>query len=305
MRIGSIAQGKEAPPQLSVQWDLPNEKHRTPRRGVGKQHGFRPTMELPARSIAAWCAAWMLLCLGRAAPLIAQAPRVHYMHNGAMPPGAIGSAQLERGGPLPGYFQPVEIRIPPGATLSMAAQGQFQSPTTGPVTAGLLIGSVYRLRIGQIAFNEGYEVFPTIEVIDRTYPRPEETWRFPIPIEIAQQDLQLALRGKFVTRVIYLEEPRGALPHAETPVEQEWFDVRPGENPLLVADTLGRPVAILRLGGRLPVSSGEPDGSFLMNCPQFLRFFRPPSPPPLSASARAGLRESQPPAANYAEQARR
>jgi len=33
----------------------------------------------------------------------------HYQHHALMPPGAIGSAQLQRGMPWVGYFQPVEI----------------------------------------------------------------------------------------------------------------------------------------------------------------------------------------------------
>jgi len=52
--------------------------------------------------------------LGMAAMLSAQQPGVHYLHQGIMPPGAIGSRQLQRGGPLPGYFQPVEIKARPG-----------------------------------------------------------------------------------------------------------------------------------------------------------------------------------------------
>ena len=57
--------------------------------------------------------------------LPAAAPPVHYHHAGIMPPGAIGSQQLQRGGPLPGYFQPVEIKAPQGALISTAASGDF------------------------------------------------------------------------------------------------------------------------------------------------------------------------------------
>ena len=45
-----------------------------------------------------------------------------------MPPGAIGSLQLQRGGPLPGFFQPVEIKAPFGALISLAVDGQFDEP---------------------------------------------------------------------------------------------------------------------------------------------------------------------------------
>ncbi len=67
----------------------------------------------------------VLAWLGWAATLPAQQPNVHYLHHGVMPPGAIGSMQLERGGPLPGYYQPVEIKAPPGASISLAVDRQF------------------------------------------------------------------------------------------------------------------------------------------------------------------------------------
>jgi hypothetical protein len=82
--------------------------------------------------------------------------------------------------------------------------------------------------------------------------------------------LELALAGKFVTRVVYLEEPQRALPVARSPQsEQSYFEVRPTDDPLEVADRLGRPVAILRLGGRLPESAG-PDERFLYGSPPVL-----------------------------------
>ena len=76
--------------------------------------------------------------LGAAATLPAQQPNVHYLHHGVMPPGAIGSQQLQRGGPLPGFFQPVEIKAPPGALISLAAADQFEPSRPGPRKAGFL-----------------------------------------------------------------------------------------------------------------------------------------------------------------------
>jgi hypothetical protein len=226
--------------------------------------------------VAGKAAATLLAFLGLATHVAAQAPGVHYQHTAALPPGAIGSWQLQRGGPLPGYYQPVEIKAPPGALISLAASGQFEPPTAAPVTAGMLIGAVYRLRVARIALNEGAEVFPTIEVVDRLYPPARHVWRFPIPIEITQQDLELALAGKFVTRVIYLENPESAVPVPQDPADQHWFDVRPGENPLEVADSFGRPVAILRIGGRLPIDPLQPDPTFLFNSPPFVRYVPQP-----------------------------
>jgi len=211
--------------------------------------------------------AWATL----AGSLRAEAPPVHLNHAGIMPPGAIGSQQLLRGGPLPGYFQPVEIKAPPGALISTAAYNEFEEPRPAPIKAGMLIGSVYRLRITNIPNQEGLEVFPTIEVIDRIFPPMGQEFRFPIPIELTQEELEMALAGKFVTRVIYLEDPAGALPVAQDRDEQSYFETGEGENPLDVADALGRPVAILRLGGRVPGPEGA-DETFLYGSPPMVKW---------------------------------
>ncbi len=223
-------------------------------------------------------AAIAALVAGATRSLLAQAPQVHYQNHAAMPPGAIGSWQLQRGGPIGGYFQPVQFRLPSGAKVGLAAGGQFTDPLP-TVTAGFLIGQVYRLRVTNIPSFDGEEVYPTLEVIDRTYPPPGYEARYPIVIEIAFDDLELAIGGRFVTRVIYLENPQGAFPRVENPKAQEWFDVPPGHDPLQAADALGRPVAILRMGGRTPSNTAQPDLRFLYGCPPFKPLPYIPGPP--------------------------
>jgi hypothetical protein len=227
--------------------------------------------------------AWLL-----AGVASAQQPPVHYQHNEALPPGAIGGAQLQRGGPLPGYFQPVEIKAPTGVLISPAVENQFDRPRAAPLKLGLLIGAVYRLRVTNIPQAEGLEVYPTVEIIDRTYPPSGQELRFPIPVVLTAEDLRLALEGKFVTRVIYLEDPRNALPaHVQEP-GQQWFEAAPGQDPLAVADGLGRPVAILRIGARLP--DPAPDAFFFYGSPPFRLFAAGPE------STTTAKKESVPPA---------
>jgi hypothetical protein len=209
----------------------------------------------------------VLMCLGILQPISAQMPNVHYRHRGDMPPGAIGRSQLLRGGPLPGYFQPVEITAPQGAMISLAMGGHFTPPEPAPVRAGFLIGQVYRFKVTRIPLQPGREVFPSVEVIDRLYPPPGKEHQFPIPVQMTQQDLVLALQGKMVTRVIFVEDPKRALPVQEAGGMQNWFEARNGEDPLQVADLLGRPVAILRLGARVPDNQTGPDDDFLYGCP--------------------------------------
>lgn len=192
-------------------------------------------------------------------PLGAQDQGKHYLYSGDMPPGAIGSAQLQRGGPLPGYFQAVEIRAPEGAEIALAADGRFLRSQKAPVLAGMLIAPVYRLKVTRIPLHEGAEVYPTIEVIDRLCPPPGQEKRFPVVVELTQEDLELALKGSFVTRVIYLEDPDTALPVRQVD-EQTMYEAGAGEDAIQIADSLGRPMAILRIGGRVPLTNnGELD----------------------------------------------
>ena len=191
------------------------------------------------------------LALGQ--PAAAQDRPVHWLHAGAMPPGAIGSLRLHRGGPLSGYFQPVRIRAPQGARIALAGNDGFAYPRPDAVLAGLHIGPVYRVRVSEIPNNPGVEIFPTIEVIDCLYPPPGLALRYPIAIELTLDELELAARGAFVTRVIYVEDPHRALPVAQPAEhEQPWLEAPAGEDPLVTADLRGRPVAILRMGGRVP-----------------------------------------------------
>lgn len=220
-----------------------------------------------AQLVGVWAvAAWLSVSTA-----LAQRSDVHYLQSATAPPGAVGSVQLLRGGPLPGYFQPVEIQAPPGARVSLATPQGFTEPAPAPLVVGMLIGHVYRLKITDIPGeqNVGLEAFPTIELVNRLYPPPGYEARFPVPVQFAQDDLEIALSGQFVTRVVYLEDPLNPLPVAETPQTQRYYEVHPQDDPLEVADRLGRPMAIARIGSRQPDSTG-PNAAFLYGAPPWL-----------------------------------
>jgi len=232
----------------------------------------------------------VLLCVSLTATLAqAQGPAIHYQNHAMMPPGMIGQGQLLRGGPLAGYFQPVQI-VPAGnAQVSPVREGQFIAADSGPLTVGLLIGQVYRFQVTGIPFHEGQELYPTVEVIDRLYPPAGSKTRFPIPIHLTQEELEFALSGRLVTRVIYLESPRTALPVSQQAGDQRITDANKQDDPLQIADALGRPVAILRIGSRIPAEN-RPSDSFLFGSPP-LETYRSTasleSRPPAEASASA------------------
>ena len=211
------------------------------------------------------------------ATTLAAQPPVHYQHRSDHPPGFVGGQQLLRGGPREGYFQPVEIVAPEGTLLSAVTSGGFGQARDGSLLLGMQIGHVYRIKVANVKFHEGEEVYPTIEVIDRLYPPPGQATRFPIPIELTAEEIALALEGNYVTRVIYIEDPKTALPVVETPRKQRYFEISAKDDPLQLADQLGRPVAILRMGSRIPDAAGE-EGAFLYNSPPVLQF-EAPAPP--------------------------
>ncbi len=197
---------------------------------------------------------------------LAQQPVVHNHLTGNLPTGIARGVQRLPTEPSRGHIQPVQITAPGRVKIGLAVDGTFLPAETGSVSVGMLIGVVYRLQVFNIPLHEGHEVYPTVQIINRLYPPADETYQFPIPVDLTLEELELAIDGKFVTRVIYLEPPDNAFPNQEISDQQKYFDVRAGEDPLEIANRLGRPMAILRIGGRLPEPEG-PSESFLFHSP--------------------------------------
>lgn len=234
---------------------------------------------------------------------------VHRLIPGDAPPGMIGGARLQRWGAVGGHFQGVAFRGPGSTQFSLSIDGVFQPPSEKPLCAGLLIGSVYRFKITSIPGYEGEELFPTVEIIDRTYPPESLAARFPIPINLELEDLEDALQGRLVTRVIYLEDPGNAVPLAETPESSRALDIPGYQDPLAVADELGKPVAIVRLGSLAPPTYEALLPQFFMGYPPWLHATMdapPMNTPPMDATPiDAELEEAGPVEASFSDQASR
>lgn len=195
---------------------------------------------------------------------------VHRLFTGDAPPGVVGAARLQRWGAVVGHYQGVAFRGPGDTQFSLPIDGVFQPASDKPLCAGLLIGAVYRFKITSIPGYEGEELYPTVEIIDRTYPPESLAARFPIPINLDIEDLEDALQGRLVTRVIYLEDPSTAVPLAETPESSRAIDIPGSQDALLVADSLGKPVAIVRIGSLTPPTSDVLLPQFFLGYPPWL-----------------------------------
>ena len=200
-------------------------------------------------TVMAVCLATSVFCF---ANLSAAQEGFNQRHHGGMVPGVIGREQAALQHRLRGYFQAVELIAPQGARITFWEDGESQTSEQSDLTAGMLIGAVYRFKISGIPQHQGFEVFPTVELVNRLYTPDGKESQFPIPVHFTQEDLETALDGGFITRVVYLEDPRNALPLREIPGVQTVYDVSDRQDPLHEADRLGRPMAIVRLGSRVP-----------------------------------------------------
>lgn len=168
-------------------------------------------------------------------------------------PGKVARWNLIAKPSLTGHFQPVQIRLPSLGLVSFYTPDHPQPVLTqAPSQASLLIGPVYRVKIAGLPEFPGVELYPTIEITDRLHPPFGQEDAFPIPIEITREEIEAAIQDRMVTKVIYLEQPQHASVMDQLDNRILTFDAPGHSNLLDAADQLGRPVAILRLGGRTP-----------------------------------------------------
>ena len=184
--------------------------------------------------------------------------------------GAIGVSRHPQSGSYPNAgllntIQPVEISGPVGMDIAIETATGWSSLRAAPLRMGLVVGRPYRrsrapqrdrlrLRVAGAAVSEGQELFPSICILAKLQTPPGTAWRFPVEILIDQNDIEVALAGAHVQRIVY------APSDSDRPdiLPSSWFDVRPGDDCFEVAATLGEPVAEIRIGNRLPAPGVVP-----------------------------------------------
>jgi uncharacterized repeat protein (TIGR01451 family) len=180
----------------------------------------------------------------------ATAQNLHRFHSTGMAPGVVGQQQAYRIPNGQGYWQPVELSSSSGALVSLNLAGRFV-PAQSRVNAALMVGGVYTYRVTNIPEQPGAELYPTVEVIHRLYPPDGLAARFPIQVDLTLADLESALDGNFVVKVVYLEDPEASQTLTRDGLNQPTFELAPGSDLLSTADLMGRPVAIVRIGSRI------------------------------------------------------
>ena len=194
----------------------------------------------------------------------------HQLITGHEAPGSAAQKMLLGQPDLALYSQPVEILVPRQCQIGIGMQGGFSQKFSGRMQANLRIGPVYRLEVDNLPFilgvRQGVSVYPSIELLDRLYPPEGLKDQFPIQIVLTADDLAEAAKGKLVTKVVYLEDPKTALPVRQVEGTQSTVDIAAGADPYLAAERMGRPMAIVRIGSRVPNPS-DLTGEFQFNAP--------------------------------------
>jgi len=183
---------------------------------------------------------------------------------GIRPAGAMGGAPGGPGGymaaggncaPPMGGGPPITSQIaflgPEGGEVAWdtSGQGMFDStPLILPGRQNFTQASIFRLKLTNLPDRPGVELYPTLEVAPVTPRTDAYLAHAPIPIQFTDEDLDQVLSGNFVTKVIYLPDPKFqelSLAGVETLVSTR---LGPGVDPIAEADHRGSIMAILRIG---------------------------------------------------------
>ncbi len=184
-----------------------------------------------------------------------------YLYDQFVPPGAAGQMHLVAGQLRPHVPQQVRITLPGEGTITFF-DGSLSRPidVAAPAQAAVHVGLMYRLKLSNIPNHPHVDFYPSIELISELHPPPGQAERFPIQIDFDDEELAWAAQGRLVTKVVYLEQP-DRVPLRNLRDAPRVFDLQAGENAIAEADNLGRPIAIIRLGGRTP-DPNLPDPQF-------------------------------------------
>lgn len=220
-----------------------------------------------ARAFA--CAVLVLgCCWGRAEVVNAQVQAPfsgkYFPLDHTAPPGQAGlwSLQATRDAELKrGYFQPVRVELPTAGRVTFyAGSGEQTLSAPAPASAALLVGHLYRFKLSELEGYPGLVLYPTVELLDRLHPPAGKASLYPIPLTLTDEEILAVGEGRLVTKIVYIEQPHTAYVGA-TPDAVRNLRASARENMLAIADQHGRPVAILRVGGRVAAPHGE-DRSF-------------------------------------------
>jgi hypothetical protein len=146
-----------------------------------------------------------------------------------------------------------KVIVPAGVTVT-THPGTGQGKTfTGNNDFGFRPGYRYRLQLSNLPGKPGASLFPVVEVYGSLVPRPGlNYWEFPAPVAFSETDLARAAAGDHIIKIVYLEDPKKAIPTAAAPDKPIELNEDTTELAIKTARENGRVVAVVTLGDRTP-----------------------------------------------------
>ncbi len=173
-----------------------------------------------------------------------------------LPQGGLGGSDLSGGRRFATTTSQLFFVEPDGMQIGWQVTGGTQAEPTYldsqlvvPARYNFNQGFIYRLKLTNIEGFEGRTLYPSIEVAPSAPETDAYLTHNPIPVVFTDEDFnQVLVGGNFVTKVIYLPEPKYqelAIAGIETLVSTR---LEPGIDPILEADRRGTILLIVRLG---------------------------------------------------------
>jgi uncharacterized repeat protein (TIGR01451 family) len=134
----------------------------------------------------------------------------------------------------------------------------LEGPTAGrsfdaPVVAGLRPAMRHRAQLTGLPNRPGASLYPTLEVRGTLQlPVRLRAADYPAPVPFTEADIEQALAGIMVTKIITVEAPEKSGGLAQEAGQIVEWNVEPERDAIEVARGLGRPVLIVRIGQREP-----------------------------------------------------
>ena len=178
-----------------------------------------------------------------------------------VPPGTWGN-WVRTAGRVNGFeFQSVRVELPSEGKVTWFVGSRDEVKQSAQVK--LSVGQSYRVMLSDMPEFPGIELYPSVEVLDRLHPPAGHADTFAMPLTFTIEELEAAVEGRMVTKVVYVEQPQLALPY-ELEGDTSVRTVSARANLIEEADKSGRPLALIRLGGRIPAAN-ETQGTFFGN----------------------------------------
>jgi hypothetical protein len=193
--------------------------------------------------------------------------RPHAVQHGAPPPGGMISPAMMGGGMDGGagaggaggrrfpnvrsqvfFVEPADMQIGWQTTAGGAERVYLPAQLSVPARYNFLQGYIYRLKISNITGRPNLTLYPSIEIAPSTLATDAYLTHNPIPCVFTEEDFDQVTAGNFVTKVIYLPDPKYqelAISGVETLVSTR---LEPGVDPILEADRRGTILMIIRVG---------------------------------------------------------